>query len=373
MSSSGPRTIGNFAIERELGKGGMGVVLLGRHASLERLAVLKRLRPELSASQELVERFAREARAAAAVHHQNVVAVYDWISWRGEHYIAQEYVDGVDLRAALHELGSVPWRVAALVGLELARGLEAIHARGTVHRDLKPANVLLGRNGDVKIADFGIALDATGDGLTRPGTTIGTPPYVAPEQILGERVDARGDLFALGVLLYELLAGAPPFREPVENETDTLLQRIQRARYASVRKAAPLAPRWLGKLVRSLLRAKPRARPATAQLVRRLLERRLAAFPTDAKLELASFLWEEGVFQPREGDTVVLSALAPEGAPLRRLRHFALAAGLAGALALAAYTQLEDARLPAIVEQARAILSLAPGDASTPLGEASSR
>ncbi len=360
MSASGPRTIGNFAIERELAAGGMGVVLLGRHASLERLAVLKRLRPELAASDELVERFAREARAAAAVHHQNVVAVYDWISWRGEHYIAQEYVDGVDLHAALHELGSVPWRVAALVGLELARGLEAIHARGTVHRDLKPANVLLGRNGDVKIADFGIALDATSDGLTRPGTTIGTPPYVAPEQILGERVDARGDLFALGVLLYELLAGAPPFREPVEGEKDTLLQRIQRARYATVRKAAPLAPRWLAKLVHSLLRAKPRARPASAQLVRRLLERQLAAFPADAKLELASFLWGEGVFQPREGDTVVLSTPAPVGRVARRLRRVALAASLAGALALAAHEHRELEQLPALVRQAHAALFRAP-------------
>src|SRR5512139_710443 len=128
MTGQGPRTIGAFSIERELGKGGMGVVLLGRHASLERLAVLKRLRPELAASDELVERFAREARAAAAVHHQNVVAVYDWISWRGEHYIAQEYVDGLDLKAALAQLGALPWRLAALVALELARGLEAIHA-----------------------------------------------------------------------------------------------------------------------------------------------------------------------------------------------------------------------------------------------------
>jgi len=365
MSANGPRTIGNFAIERELGKGGMGVVLLGRHGSLERLAVLKRLRPELSASEELVERFAREARAAAAVHHQNVVAVYDWISWRGEHYIAQEYVDGVDLSAALGELGSVPWRVAALVGLELARGLEAIHARGTVHRDLKPANVLLGRNGDVKIADFGIALGASGDGLTRPGTTIGTPPYVAPEQILGERVDARGDLFALGVLLYELLAGKPPFREPAENEKDTLLQRIQRARYASVRKAAPLTPRWLAKLVHSLLRAKPRSRPATAQLVRRLLERRLAAFPTDAKLELASFLWSEGVFQPREGDTVVLSTPAPLRAP--RLRRLALAAGLAGALALAAHQHRELEQLPALMRQAQVAFLRAPVFEAAPL------
>ena len=255
MSGNGPRTIGSFTIERELGSGGMGVVLLGRHQSLERPAVLKRLRPDLAASEELVERFAREARAAGSIHHQNVVAVYDWISWRGEHYIAQEYVDGVDLRAALALAQRFPWRIAALVGLELARGLEAIHARGMVHRDLKPANVLLGRNGDVKIADFGIAIDATSDGLTRPGTTVGSPPYIAPEQLLGERVDARGDLFCLGVVLDALLTGAPPFRVPEEGETDSLLTRIQRERFEPIRRASPTTPRWLARLVRSLVRA----------------------------------------------------------------------------------------------------------------------
>ena len=361
MSASGPRTIGNFAIERELGKGGMGVVLLGRHASLERLAVLKRLRPELAASDELVERFAREARAAAAVHHQNVVAVYDWISWRGEHYIAQEYVDGVDLRAALHELGSVPWRVAALVGLELARGLEAIHARGTVHRDLKPANVLLGRNGDVKIADFGIALDATSDGLTRPGTTIGTPPYVAPEQILGERVDARGDLFALGVVLYELLAGAPPFREPVEGEKDTLLQRIQRARYTRVRNGCP-------------------ARAALAGAAGALAAAREA--PRPARLRPSSCAGCSSGGSPHFRPTPSSSSRAFSGARAsssrgkatpwcsRRPRRWArsrgacamlaLAAGLAGALALAAHEHRELEQLPAIVQQAYAALARAP-------------
>jgi protein kinase-like protein len=293
----------------------MGVVLLGRHQSLERPAVLKRLRPDLSSSEELVERFAREARAAAAIHHQNVVAVYDWIAWRGEHYIAQEYVDGVDLREALAQAQRFPWRIAALVALELARGLEAIHARGMVHRDLKPANVLLGRNGDVKIADFGIAIDATSDGLTRPGTTIGSPPYIAPEQLLGERVDARGDLFGLGVVLYELLCGVPPYRLPAEGETDSLLTRIQRERYEPPRRVSRDVPRWLARLVKSLVRSKPRARPASAQRVRRLLEGRLRVFPAEARLEVASWLWEEGVFKPREGDTVVLSA-----EPLRRRR-----------------------------------------------------
>ena len=342
-------------MERELGSGGMGLVLLGRHGPLDRLAVLKRLRPELAANEELVERFAREARAAAAVHHQNVVAVYDWIAWRGEHYIAQEYVDGVDLRAALAEAGRLPWRIAALVALELARGLEAIHTRGTVHRDLKPANVLLGRAGEVKIADFGIALEATGDGLTRPGTTLGTPPYTAPEQLLGERADARSDLFALGVILYEMLAGAPPHRETAEGEGQALLARMQRERYTAVRKVAGDAPRWLARLARALLRGKPRARPASAQRVRETLERSLRVFPAEARLELASWLWEQGVFQPREGDTVVLAAGG--GARSPRWRLLALAAVLALALVAAATVYREEVSR-AFLERAQAVLGL---------------
>lgn len=346
MSGQGPRTIGSFSIERELASGGMGVVLLGRHATLERRAVLKRLRPEFSASEELVERFAREARAAADVHHQNVVAVYDWIAWRGEHYIAQEFVDGLDLRAALAHVGRLPWRVAAQIALELARGLEAIHSHGTIHRDLKPANVLLGRNGDVKIADFGIALDATSDGLTRPGSTMGSPPYIPPEQLLGERSDARGDLFSLGVVIYELLAGAPPFEPPTEDETDTLLKRIQRGRFVPLRKVEPRVPAWLAKLVRSLLRAKPRNRPGSAQRVRRELEHRLKVYPADARLELASWLWQEGVFRAREGETVVVSLARPA----RRRAHaglgWAIAAVLAAAILVGTFVRVDGVNWP---------------------------
>jgi serine/threonine-protein kinase len=285
------------------------------------------------------------------VHHENVVAVYDWIAWRGEHYIAQEYVDGLDLRAALAHVGRMPPRIAALIALELARGLEAIHAQGTVHRDLKPANVLLGRNGAVKITDFGIAIDATSDGLTRPGTTIGSPPYIAPEQLLGERVDARGDLFALGVVLYELLAGTPPFKVPAEDDGDTLLTRIQRGRYEPLRKAAPGAPRWLARLVKSLLKTKPRSRPGSAQLVRRALERKLGVFPADARVELAGWLWQEGVFRAREGDTVVVSApLPPRPRMLAPGRTVALAAALVAALLIGSFVSLGARDWPTLLD-----------------------
>jgi serine/threonine-protein kinase len=219
-----------------------------------------------------------------------------------------------------------------------------------VHRDLKPANVLLGRNGAVKITDFGIAIDATSDGLTRPGTTIGSPPYIAPEQLLGERVDARGDLFALGVVLYELLAGTPPFKVPAEDDGDTLLTRIQRGRYEPLRRAAPGAPRWLARLVKALLKTKPRSRPGSAQLVRRALERKLGVFPADARVELAGWLWQEGVFRAREGDTVVVSAPLPARPRLGRGPALALAAALVAALVIGSFVGIANADWPSLLD-----------------------
>ncbi|MHC4448179.1 MAG: serine/threonine-protein kinase, partial [Planctomycetota bacterium] len=182
MSTTGEKFFGAFLVEEELGQGGMGVVYLGRHRTLDRPVVLKKLRRDLASNSDLVNRFHREARAAAAIQHPNVVAVYDCFSWRTDHYIAQEFIDGVDLRDALSSAGRIPPRPAALIMLEIARGMEEIHAQGTVHRDLKPANVLLGRRGEVKIADFGIALEPSVEPLTQPGIMIGSPPYMPPEQ-----------------------------------------------------------------------------------------------------------------------------------------------------------------------------------------------
>ena len=332
MSSTIGKTLGNFIVEREIGRGGMGVVLLARQQSLDRPAVLKQVRRDLDSMPDLQERFEREARAAASVHHQNVVAVYDLFRWRGSQYIAQEYVDGVDLSSALSRTGRLPWRIAALIALALARGLEEIHAHGTVHRDLKPANILLGRRGQVKIADFGLALDATGSNLTQPGVMIGSPPYMPPEQMLGERVDARCDLFSLGVVLYEMLAGALPYPEPEGEETDSLLGRMQRERYLRLRKLAPDAPRFLARLVRRCLRAKARQRLSSTTQLRRALEKRLASTsPVDLQAELASWLWERQVFEQRANETVLLlpTPAAPPPEPSRRWILGAVACGIA--------------------------------------------
>jgi len=290
------KAIQNYAVERELAQGGMGIVYRAHQPALDRHVVLKALRRELVGDPPSEERFRREARAAGSIHHPNVVAVYDCFEWRGQPFISQEYVEGVDLRSALASTRRFSARTGALVALELARGLEEIHAHGIVHRDLKPSNVLLGRGGEVKIADFGVALDGNAASLTRSGQALGTPTYMSPEQLRGERVDARSDLFAYGVLLYELLAGAPPFPMGSEDE-ESLLRRMERGRFVPVRRAAPRTPRWLARLVERCLRPKTSRRVASAAALRRALERRLRApDPADLRSELAVRFWETGLF-----------------------------------------------------------------------------
>ena len=337
------KRLGNFELLEEIGQGGMGVVYRALQPSLERFVVLKKIRRELLAEPTMLGRFEREARAAAAVHHQNVVAVYDCFEARGDHYIAQELVAGSDLRAIVAKVGRLEPAVAALIALEIARGLEEIHARGIVHRDLKPANILIGSGGEVKIADFGIAIEATADGLTRPGTMIGSIPYMAPEQIVGQRADARTDLFLFGIVLYEMLAGSPPYRPAEDNEVETLHERMQKERYAPLRRLAPRCPSAVARLVRRCLRARPARRIATATEIRAALERSLG-LPSalESRAEVAAYLWERGVFRGEEGTTEVrASHKRAHRVVRRRMLHAAIAGGLAALVLLGAVAGYE--------------------------------
>jgi serine/threonine-protein kinase len=305
------RTIGSFEVEDELGHGGMGVVYLARQPALERRVVLKTLRRDLAERPNIDERFTREAQAAAALHHPNVVAVYDCFSWRGARYIAQEYVHGADLHGVLEKVSRIQPRIAALISLELVRGLEEIHGRGFVHRDLKPSNILIGRGGEAKIADFGIALDAKAPALTQTGHAIGTPPYMSPEQYLGERVDGRSDLFSLGVVIYEMVTGKPPFEGGEPEEGPGLLRRMESEAYPSPREAASGTPRYLERLIRACLRAKPKKRLQSAKALRRSLERHLGSpAPVDCREEIAAWMWERKVFEASAEETAAMKKKA---------------------------------------------------------------
>ena len=330
MSAATRKTIGSFEIEGTVGAGGMGVVYLARQPGLDRRVVIKTLRRELADDASAEERFLREAQAAAMVQHQNVVAVYDCFAWRGERYIAQEYVDGANLAHVLAQVGRFEPRIAMLVALELSRGLEEIHARGIVHRDVKPSNVLLGRSGEAKIADFGIAWDGRAPGLTRTGHTVGTPTYMSPEQLVGDRVDPRSDVFALGVVLYEMLAGEPPFADEESPQGEGLLRRIESGRYRGVRRTAPRASRRVARLVHRCLRARPRRRPQAASDVRRALERALGSpAPAECRREIAAWLEQRKVFGAADPDRTEARPPLPRAAGPGPLRWaVALASGL---------------------------------------------
>jgi beta-lactam-binding protein with PASTA domain/predicted Ser/Thr protein kinase len=203
---------GRYQIVRHLARGGMAEVYLARDLLLDRPVALKVLFPEFSADRNFVERFRREARAAANLNHPNIVAVYDWGEEGGTYFIVMEFVDGPTLRELIRGEGPLlPFR-AAEIAAEIAGALDFAHRRGVIHRDVKPGNVLI--SGLVKVTDFGIARAATGDpqeSLTQTGAVMGTATYFSPEQAQGLQIDPRSDVYSLGVVLYEMVTGRPPF------------------------------------------------------------------------------------------------------------------------------------------------------------------
>ncbi len=205
-------TIGHYEIVEEIGRGGMGVVYKAREASLNRMVAVKVLGQHLAQDREYITRFQREAQAAAALNHPNIIQIYTIGEDSGRHYFAMEYVDGHSVQEMIRQQGRIPAPKAGEIVLEAAKGLAAAHDSGLIHRDIKPANLMVDKNGIVKIADFGLALrPADQTRITSSGLLMGTPGYLAPEQCLDRAVDPRTDIYALGVSLFEMLTGKAPF------------------------------------------------------------------------------------------------------------------------------------------------------------------
>ena len=203
---------GRYRLESKLGSGGMSTVYLARDETLQRWVAVKVMHREMSDQPDQLERFRREARAVAQLSHPNVVSVIDAGEDGGHPYIVFEYVEGETLKQRIDRLGRLPVVEAAAYGIEVGRGLAAAHAQRLIHRDVKPQNVLIDPEGRAKVTDFGIARSLESDGLTKTGRVLGTTDYVAPEQAMGQSVDARCDIYSLGVLLYEMLTGEVPFQ-----------------------------------------------------------------------------------------------------------------------------------------------------------------
>jgi eukaryotic-like serine/threonine-protein kinase len=202
---------GRYQLGSLLGVGGMARVYVATDRVLERQVAVKVLSPSDAQDPVFVERFRREARAAARLSHPNIVAVFDSGSDAEQPYLVMEYVPGQSLAQLLARQGRLASRRAVELAIQVCAALAAAHAQGLVHRDIKPANVLVGPDGQVKVTDFGIVKAAAATTLTGTGTVLGTAAYLSPEQVQGGPVDARSDLYGLGCVLYELLCGSPPF------------------------------------------------------------------------------------------------------------------------------------------------------------------
>src|SRR2546427_6059339 len=203
-----------YQLQDPIGRGGMATIYRGRDLRMDRVVAIKVLREVYSTDAKFVARFQQEAKAASALQHPNSVQVYDYGQTDGNYYIVMELVEGTDLRRYLRSRGVLDIDRAVIIAHDIALGLGAAHRRGIVHRDVKPQNVLVGRDGSIKLTDFGIASvykDINAERLTTTGMTLGTVQYYAPEQAQGEIVSPAADVYALGIVMYEMLTGRPPF------------------------------------------------------------------------------------------------------------------------------------------------------------------
>jgi serine/threonine-protein kinase len=320
--------IGNCRIVEEVASGGMAVVYRAVQDPLGRTVAIKALKTSAASEENVSTRFEREAKSLAVLQHENIIHVYDFYAERGAMFIVMEYVQGIDLYDLLEKCGRLPYDVCAIIAMQVARALDYVHYRGIVHRDIKPANVMIARTGGVKVMDFGIARDTSFGDLTEAGTGIGTPAYMSPEQVLGDKLDARSDIFSLGVVFYQMLTGKKPF---VEDEQKSAMHKIRLERHTSVRKLNPDIPRELDRIIDKCLEKQPRDRWRSAQHMVMALERFLAKHvEMNHHARLVLFLRSQNVITELEAEEYLnptLGGVSPAQQPNMQAR-VAIRAGL---------------------------------------------
>jgi eukaryotic-like serine/threonine-protein kinase len=314
----GETIVDRYELEELVGAGGMSSVYKARDRLLERNVALKILHEQYTSDDEFVERFKREARTVAQLSHPNIVTVIDRGEDNGRQFIVFEYIAGENLKELLGRSGRLPVRAALELALQVARALAFAHRHGLVHRDVKPQNVLLNGDGRAKVTDFGIARSLDVAGITQTGTVLGTSNYIAPEQASGQPVDTQTDVYSLGVVLYELLAGDVPF--PGENFVAVAMKHVNEPppHLLDVRRDVP--PRVAATVDRALAKDPSRRFPS------------MDAFA--AELEACLTALEGGNDGADGAGTVVIRPRAPAGR--RRTPRLPLVLAFLGLTALAA-------------------------------------
>jgi serine/threonine-protein kinase len=300
--------IGNCRIVEEIGSGGMAVIYKAVQESLNRTVAIKALKSSVAADSQFAVRFEREALSVSSLQHENIIHIYDFYKLSGSLFIVMEFVDGIDLYDLLEKCPMLPPEVAAIIAMQVARGLDYAHYRGIIHRDIKPANVMIGKNGGVKLMDFGIARDQAFGDLTETGTGLGTPSYMSPEQILGDKLDFRSDMFSLGIVFYQMLCGRKPF---VEDDQKSVMHKIRLERYTAPRKLNPEVPRELERiLARCLMKRKQDRFRSTQDLVlalERFISKRIEM---NYHARLVLFLRDQKLITDEEADAQLHPAVA---------------------------------------------------------------
>ncbi len=291
-------TVGNCRILKEIGSGGMAVVYKAIQEPLGRLVAVKALKSSVAIDQQFAKRFEREAHFMASLQHENIIHVHDLVKHGNTMAIVMEYVDGVDLYDLLEVSPVFPPEVAAIVTLQVAHALEYAHFRGIIHRDIKPANIMVAKNGEVKLMDFGIARDERLRDLTETGTGLGTPAYMSPEQILGDRLDSRSDHFSLGIVLYQMLTGRKPF---MDDDSRSVMQRIRLDHPTPARKLNHDVPRALDRILDRCLQKSPDDRYASTQtLINELTEFLASRATAHHSARLVGYLEETAIVSDEE-------------------------------------------------------------------------
>jgi eukaryotic-like serine/threonine-protein kinase len=314
LSDTRRRVLGNrYEIQGVLGQGGMAKVFKGHDNVLGRDVAVKVLSPQFATDAQFVTRFRREAQAAAALNHPNIVSVFDTGDQGDIHYIVMEYVQGRTLRDIIRNEGPLMPERAAEIADAVAKALSAAHEAGLVHRDIKPGNIMITNEGEVKVMDFGIARTATGDTLTQTAAVLGTASYLSPEQAQGETVDARSDIYSLGCVAYEVLTGRPPFTgdSPV-----AIAYKHVKDDPVPPSRLNPDIPRDLEAVVMKAMAKNPANRYQTADEMRQDLGRVLQGLPTMATPLMGDPT--EHITRTQPEGTAVMTRAPPEEEERRR-------------------------------------------------------